>query len=190
MYIFNELNTTYANVSLTSDSTRYIIYAQFYITFAYFTYAYSYIVFKYHESWNIIVLVALLLVGLFGVIYSYVNEQGIYLTFRIAGGFSIAIAGVGVGLHVVKNNNKDIMNFLSGVLIILLWIFLILPYAIALPIATIYIPADQFGEFIYGCILGSTLLLILLVSIMSIVFNILMNKFEEEKKIKFIVEDV
>jgi hypothetical protein len=90
-------------------------------------------------------IVVLMLVGLFGVIFSYVNQQGIYMSFRIAGGFSIAIAGVGIGLHVVKNNNKDIMNFLSGVLVILLWIFLIHPYAIALPIAAIYISSSIFG---------------------------------------------
>jgi hypothetical protein len=85
---------------------------------------------------------------------------------------------IGIGLHIIKGNNKNIINFLSGILVILIWIFLIIPYAIVLPITSIYISSSQFGIFIYSCILATTLLLILLVSIMSIVFNILMNKFE------------
>lgn len=73
---------------------------------------------------------------------------------------------------------------------ILIWIFLIIPYAIALPIGSIYISLDVYGEFIYAAILGTTLLIIILVSVLSIVFNTLMNKFEEDKKAKFMIEDV
>ena len=42
----------------------------------------------------------------------------------------------------------------------------------------------------YGVILASVLLLVFLVTSVSVIFNMLMNKFEEEKKIKFIMEDV
>lgn len=115
--------------------------------------------------------------GVFGIVFSYVYEIGIFESFRVGGGTSIVIGLVGTALHVVKGNNKDIMNFVSGVLVILIWIFLILPYVMVLPIASIFITDDEKGLFIYGCILGTTLLLILLVSVMSIVFNVLMNKF-------------
>lgn len=70
------------------------------------------------------------------------------------------------------------MSFLSGVLVISLWIFLYLPYVIILPIASIFISTDYFGEFVSSCILGTALLMIVLVSVLSIVFNMLMNKFE------------
>lgn len=122
-------------------------------------------------------LVVLIVLALFGVIFSYVRQEGLYLAFRIGGGVSFAIFAIGIGLHVVKRNNKEIMNFVSGILTILIWIFLIIPYAIALPIVSIFVTSDQYGVFVYSCILGTTLLLIVLVSILSIVFNVLMDKF-------------
>ena len=58
-----------------------------------------------------------------------------------------------------------------------MWIFFILPYAVAIPIGALYIAPNSFGEYIYIVILASTLLLIFLVSFMSLIFNVLMNKF-------------
>lgn len=127
---------------------------------------------------NIIGIFVMGMIGVFGIVFGYVSGSGIADGFKIGGGVVLVVAGVAIGLHIVKNNNKDIMNFLSGVLIIIIWIFLFIPYVIALPIISIFIELSKYGEFISGCILGTTLLLIVLVSIMSIVFNILMNKFE------------
>jgi hypothetical protein len=70
------------------------------------------------------------------------------------------------------------MNFLSGALISMIWILLVIPYSIVIPIVSIFIKTEIYGLFIYGCILATTLLLILCVSAISIVFNLLMNKFE------------
>lgn len=128
--------------------------------------------------------------AIFGVVFSYLLQYDIAYSFRVGGAMSAALAIFGVALQIVKRNNKEIINFLSGVIIILIWIFLIIPYAIALPIIAIYVPVAKYGLFIYACILATTLLLILLVSILSIVFNVLMNKFEEEKKAKFMTADV
>lgn len=121
---------------------------------------------------------------------SYALNLSYSYVFRVAGGFSLVIFVLGIGLHIIKRNNKEIMNFLSGLITGLIWIFLIIPYAIVLPVASIYIEPSQFGVFIYSCILATALFIILLVSAISIVFNTLMNKFEEDKKAKFMTEDV
>lgn len=84
-------------------------------------------------------MVCLGICGLFGIIFSYVYQFGVYYSFRVGGGISLAIMVIGIGLHIVKGNNKNIINFLSGILVILIWIFLIIPYAIVLPITSIYI---------------------------------------------------
>ncbi len=177
MYVFNYMNTT-TQLSTASPNAKPIIYSQFYISFAYFTYSFCYITFGYKNQLNIIILVALAMLGLFGIIFSYLSTIAIAYSFRVAGSASLAMFIAGIGLHIVKVRNRDIINFLSGVLAILLWVFLIIPYAIALPIASAFIDITSYGNFLYGCILATTLLLIILVSAMSIVFNVLMNKFE------------
>lgn len=54
---------------------------------------------------------------------------------------------------------------------------IVLPYVVVIPTASIYVDQSKFGSFIYQCILASALLLIVLVGIISMIFNILMNKF-------------
>ena len=70
------------------------------------------------------------------------------------------------------------------------WVVLIIPYAIAVPIVAIYFEDNNFYSFVYVVILITVTLMILLVSAISIIFNILMNKFEQEKKVKFMIDDV
>ena len=69
------------------------------------------------------------------------------------------------------------------------WFLLYLPYGMAVPIVSIYFES-QFYLFVYVVILVTTILMILMVSAISIIFNMLMNKFEQEKKVKFIISDV
>lgn len=92
--------------------------------------AYSYIVFQDgSDGWNIVGIVGLGVLGIFGITFSYVYQVlEMFLTFRIAGGVSLALSLLAIALHIVKNNNKDIMSFLSGILVIMLWLFLIQPY--------------------------------------------------------------
>jgi hypothetical protein len=71
-----------------------------------------------------------------------------------------------------------------------LWIFIMFPYAVMIPFISIYIDQTKFGTFIYGCILATVVLLILMVGILTLVFNTLIDKYEEEKKFKFMTEDV
>lgn len=79
------------------------------------------------------------------------------------------------------------------VIIMIGWIILVLPYLMSIPIISLYVEyykTDNFYTFVYGVILATTFLMILLVSAISILFNMLMNKFEEERKVKFMIEDV
>lgn len=59
-----------------------------------------------------------------------------------------------------------------------------------IPFISLFVDQTSFGNFIYGCILGSVILLILMVGVLTLVFNRLIDKFEEEKKYKFMMEDV
>lgn len=59
-----------------------------------------------------------------------------------------------------------------------------------IPFISLFVDQTYFGNFIYGCILGSVILLILMVGVLTLVFNRLIDKFEEEKKYKFMMEDV
>ena len=190
MYVFNELNNTLANKTLAAPSTKFVIYSQFYIEFAFYVFTFSYVTLKHSSILNIVLLVVLGLGGAAGLIISYANPVNWGLILKVCSVFSLALALMGGALLIIKKKNREIIDFLSGVLVLLLWIFLIMPFAVAIPIGAVYIPTASFGQYVYYIILSSTVLLILLVSVMSLLFNVLMNKFEVEKKVKFITEDV
>ena len=109
---------------------------------------------------------------------------------RVGGAISLGLFMVGLALLWIKKKNEAIMKFLGGILVILAWVLLVIPYVVGVPIGAVYIAPSRYGEYIYGVILASTVLLVFIVSFMSLIFNLLMNKFEEEKKIKFMTEDV
>ena len=71
-----------------------------------------------------------------------------------------------------------------------LWVFIVLPYVVIIPFGSIFADQSNFGIYIYSCILGTVVLLILLVGILTLVFNRLIDKYEEEKKFKFVMSDV
>lgn len=60
--------------------------------------------------------------------------------FKLSGGVSIALSVVGTGLYYIKISNQEISNFICGVLAVLMWIIVIVPYAIVLPIVVLFIP--------------------------------------------------
>ena len=75
-------------------------------------------------------------------------------------------------------------------MIITLWLFIIFPYVVMIPFVSIFVDQTRFGSFVYACILASVVLLIVMVGVLSLVFNKLLDKYSEEKKYKFIMEDV
>ncbi len=129
-----------------------------------------------NDAWDFWMLVAWLMTGLVFVILSYALSI-IPNTFRIFGGFCVVMFFIAMGFEYVKDSNKKIIPFVVPILVISLWITVIIPYVIGIPTASIYTDQTEFGLFIYNCILASALLLIILVGIISMIFNILMNKF-------------
>jgi len=117
-----------------------------------------------------------LTVGIFGIIFSYVYGL-VAFTFRFFGAFAIVMMFISYGFMFVKDSNPKISQFLSPVIIIALWSTIIFPYVILIPTLSVYTDQTNFGNFIYYSILGSVVLMIFLVGVISMIFNILMNKF-------------
>lgn len=124
-----------------------------------------------------------------GITLSYTIDVTWAFSLRVCGGFCAALFLASVGLSVLKNKAVAVAPFVCPVLIMIAWTFFLIPYAIVVPILSIYFE-QEFFLLVYGVILASVLLLVFLVTSVSVIFNMLMNKFEEEKKIKFIMEDV
>jgi hypothetical protein len=121
-------------------------------------------------------LTAWVVIGIVLVALSYVLSL-VPVTFRLIGGFCLVMFVISIGFEFIKDGNKKIIPFISPVLIIALWITIIIPYAIGIPTASIYADQTDFGYFVYECILASALLLIVLVGVVSMIFNILIGKF-------------
>jgi hypothetical protein len=128
-------------------------------------------------------------VGVFGIAFSYTFSFA-SLTFRGCGAFALIMLLISYAFMNIKESNLKVTTFLSTVIITSLWLTIILPFVILIPTMSIYVDQTAFGTFIYDCILGTVVLMIFLVGVISLIFNILMNKFEEEKRYKFAIEDV
>lgn len=190
-YIFNELNyLSLASTTFTNNNNiRHIISSQFFITFVYFLYSYTYIIVSPTSVVNILFTISLFIGGIVGVSLSYTLTVTFTFTLRMCGGFCFGLFIFAIAFSIVKDRNQKVVDFLCPVIIVLGWFLLIVPYGIAIPIVSIYYESEFF-LFVYGVILATTVLMIILVSAVSIIFNILMNKFEQEKKVKFMIEDV
>ena len=62
-----------------------------------------------------------------------------------------------------------------------------MPFVVVIPFASILADQTEFGQFIYACIIGTVVLLVLLVGVLTLIFNKLLGKYEEERKEKFIM---
>ena len=99
------------------------------------------------------------------------------MSFRVLGGFSLVMLLISYGFKYIKESSPKIVPFLAPILVISLWLTMIIPYVVIIPSLSIYVDQTKFGSFIYNCILASVMLLIILVGVVSMIFNILMNKF-------------
>lgn len=187
-YSLNQLIYTYSQSYFFSGIIYELTYAQFVILLVFMIYC-NYFMTTNNDSWDFWMLATWFIVGLVFVILSYVLSI-VPDTFRIFGGFCLAMFVIAIGFEYIKDSNKKIIPFVAPVLTISLWIAIIIPFVIAIPTASIYVDQTEFGYFVYDCILVSALLLIIMVGIISMIFNILMNKFEEEKRYKYVIEDV
>lgn len=95
-----------------------------------------------------------------------------------------------IGLTYLKTSNESIHKFISPISALLIWFLIILPFVECAPIASVLIDQQYFGDFMYYVISGASVLVILVVSIITLIFNALMNRFEEEKKMKYITNEL
>lgn len=117
-------------------------------------------------------------------------DNGYQIVLRLTAVSLIVSFGLIVGLTITKNANEQIHKFLSPVCAIFVWSLLVLPFIEAIPVASVFIDQSQFGSFMYYVIAASTLLLVLVVSVFTLIFNALLNRFEQEKKMKFITNEL
>jgi hypothetical protein len=171
----NSLLFDYSVSYFFSSSIYEINYSFFAILPLFMVYSHYFIASK-NTTADIKLMVIWCVVGLFSIIFSFVASI-IPMSFRLLGGFCIAMGLITYGFKVLKDSNAIILPFLAPIMIISLWIAIIIPYTIVIPTFSIFIDQSFFGNFIYICILGTVLLLIILVGVISMIFNSLMNKF-------------
>jgi hypothetical protein len=120
---------------------------------------------------------------------AYYTNTGSTL-FKIIGGFSTIMIFVVFALESIKSFAKNMFGFISTIIVSAMWIFIVFPYVVLIPFLSIHVDQTKFGTFVYGCILATVVLLVFLVGILTLVLNTLIDKYEEEKKFKYITEDV
>lgn len=174
-YSINQLINTFSPGDFYSAAIYELTYCQFPILLAFMIYCH-YFMSTSNENWDYWMLLAWFVAGVGCVVVSYAVEV-LQDMFRIFGGFCLVMLLIAVSFEYLKKDNKKILPFLGPVLVLSLWMTIVLPYVISIPTASIYVNQTQFGTFIYNCILASTLLLIMLVGMISMIFNMLINKF-------------
>ena len=95
-----------------------------------------------------------------------------------------------IAIEAIKDWGEQLFGFVSSIIVVALWVFIVLPYVEIIPFASMFADQTRFGIFVYICIIGTVILIIFLVGILTLVFNQLIDKYEEEKKYKFVMADV
>ena len=176
IHAVNLLRVDYATKVFYSESIKDIIYSQFAIIFMFYIYSHFYLAVRNGEYLRIFFFAVFAIVGLFCLVFGFFVTTG-STTLKIIGGFSVAMLFVLAAVEVIKVLAEKIFSFVSPIMICAVWIFIVLPYAELIPFISIFVDQDTFGIFIYACILGSIVLLILLVGILTLVFNRLIDKY-------------
>jgi hypothetical protein len=188
IHAVNQLNTTFASTVFYSSIINQVIYSQFYLIFIFYIYSHSYlastsdIVAYFFIPFFILTTILFLFVG-----YYYATGS---TSFRIIGGFSFVMIFIVIALEAVKKVAINIIGFVSSITIVALWVMIIFPYVVLIPFVSIFVDQTAFGTYVYACILTTVVLLVLMVGILTLVFNRLIDKYEEEKKYKYMMEDV
>lgn len=125
---------------------------------------------------RIFFLIVFIVAGIGSLVVSYLVDNNA-MSFQVVGGFSIVMIVVLVALEYIKGVAEKIFGFVSSIIVLALWIFIVLPYVEVIPFVSLFASQSEFGNFIYGCIIGSVILLILMVGILTLVFNRLIDKF-------------
>lgn len=93
------------------------------------------------------------------------------------------------GLLYLKNRSGRYVNFITPVAVVLCWIFLFIPFCVLIPCFSAFLQnhTQDFASFLRLTIACSALLIMLGVTIFSIIMNVILKRFEFEKKLRFIV---
>lgn len=178
-----------------SENVRYVVYSQFPMAvFFYLTLQLHIAAKPFTEvpSYFIVALVGMLVASLALAGTSFIPQLagGPEVIMRLIAITLFVAMLLSIGLTLLKNANNEIHKFLSPVSALLVWFLLVLPFVEVVPIASVFIPQSSFGDFLYYVISGASALVILVVSVITLIFNALMNRFEEEKKMKYITHEL
>jgi hypothetical protein len=110
-----------------SSTINQVIYAQFPIIFLFYIYIHTYMATGPNSNIHVIFIALFAVIGIGFVIYSYFSSF-LSDTFRIIGGFSLIMILICIALAVIKRMSEKINNFVSPIISISLWIFIIIPY--------------------------------------------------------------
>jgi len=94
-----------------------------------------------------------------------------------------------IGLVEIKKRSGPFHKFFIPAFVGICWIFVVFPFIVLIPLLAIIFNRDdsKFEYLIKGSLTGSAFLLMIGVTVLAIVVNVLFQKLEEEKLIKFIV---
>ncbi|EAR90173.2 transmembrane protein, putative (macronuclear) [Tetrahymena thermophila SB210] len=97
--------------------------------------------------------------------------------------------GVFAILKRVKDSNPSFQRFLTPFLIIISWLFAILPFIVIVPVISLFIDSksDQYGVFLKYTIACGAILIMLGVTGFTIFFHIVLNKMELDRIRRYIV---
>ena len=178
-----------------SSSVKYVILSQFPMALSFYLMLQMHVSnkpFTEVPSYFIGLLVGLLLVSIALAGVSFIPDLagGPEIVLRLAAITLFIIMLLSIGLTLLKNSNEQIHKFLSPVSALLIWFLLVVPFVEMVPIMSVFINQSLFGNFMYYVISGASALVILVVSVITLIFNALMNRFEEEKKMKYITHEL
>ena len=176
VHAINKLNTTYADTTFYSGTINQVIYSQFYLVLIFYIFSHIYLASTAEYAKYFFILYFLLTSILF-VVFSFYSSSS--TMWKIMGGFSLVMILIDLALQAIKSHAKSIFGFISSIIVAVLWIFIIFPYVVMIPFISIFVDQNRFGNFVYGCILATVVLLIFLVGILTLVFNKLIDKYEE-----------
>ena len=142
----------------------------------FYIYSHCYLAVEDGEYLRYFFFIGFLVISLGTLITGFIVTSG-STALKVVGGFSVVMMFVVVAIEVIKVIAAKIFGFVSSIIVCALWIFIIIPYVEIIPFTSLYADQTDFGIFIYICILGSIILLIFLVGVLTLVFNRLIDKY-------------
>lgn len=128
IHAVNLLNTSLSGTVFYSPSIRKLIYSQFSNILLFYLFTHCYM--AYPEGYTVrnIFLVVFLTASISTLALAFKLEGAAETTLKIVGGFSMVMVVVLVGLEAIRGAGEKIFGFISSVIVVSLWVFIVLPY--------------------------------------------------------------